>query len=726
MGGGGKGGSKKSVIGYKFYVGLHMVFCQTPDAVLDVAVGERSIIDYAGLDNSTRTVDKPDLFGGERKEGGVQGEFDICFGRSSQGQNPYLKRKLGDNVPAFRGVLSIVAKQMYLSAMSAYLKPWWVKVERIPGRGWYPNTAEIQNGNIRHANPAHILYELITENSIGEIDDASFRSAANVLYNEGFGLSFIWNGGKVADFIDEVINHIGGVLYVDPTTGKFVLKLIRKNYDVTTLPVFDESNIVSLDSYQRKTLSDTVNQIIVTYQDADSGKNRSVTVQDLANIQAQGQIVSQEMSYPGIPNHGLATRVAQREITAASALLAKIDLKVNRDGYRLKPGDVFVLRWEDLGIEQMVCRVGEVDYGTIQNGIIKIKAVEDVFALPDAVYAESQPALWTDPIPEPAPCPYERLFEASYWELRRNLSDADFDYLEPDSCFLLSAGARPHNAALEYLLTTSAGDQDTHSFAPVAMLVDDIDREATIISVTNEIDTDNVIPGETTYAVLNDEIVRIDAISPGSVTIGRGCLDTVPQDHTAGSVMYFNEFGYDETEYAPGQNVTAKLLPITGKGQLAPDQAAQLSITMNNRFMRPYPPAHLRVNGILYPAEIAGDMTLQWYHRDRTQQTSYLVLDNEVDIGPEPGVTYRIEVKKKSDGTVLYSDTGITANNVSVLNTDVNYDGDVTVTLWSERDGYQSWQSQVREFQYWRTEPRETETGIYRTTESGTQRIVEG
>ena len=79
-----------------------------------------------------------------------------------------------------------------------------------------------------------------------------------------------------------------------PTTGLFQIRLIRNDYTVSTLPLLDESNIKEMVSYQRIALSDTVNQLTIYYTDANTGEERSVTVQDLANFMLQGKIVSDE------------------------------------------------------------------------------------------------------------------------------------------------------------------------------------------------------------------------------------------------------------------------------------------------------------------------------------------------------------------------------------------------------------------------------------------------
>ena len=58
-------------------------------------------------------------------------------------------------------------------------------------------------------NPAHIIYECLTDRTWGrgyssaEIDDASFRAAADTLYAENFGLSILWDQQQdIEAFID--------------------------------------------------------------------------------------------------------------------------------------------------------------------------------------------------------------------------------------------------------------------------------------------------------------------------------------------------------------------------------------------------------------------------------------------------------------------------------------------------------------------------------------------
>jgi hypothetical protein len=61
-----------------------------------------------------------------------------------------------------------------------------------------------------------------------DIDENSFTEAANVLYDENFGLSMFWDQvTPIEDFVDETLNYIAGILYQDLSTGKWVLSLTR-------------------------------------------------------------------------------------------------------------------------------------------------------------------------------------------------------------------------------------------------------------------------------------------------------------------------------------------------------------------------------------------------------------------------------------------------------------------------------------------------------------------
>ncbi len=665
------GRSKKVTLGYKYYLGMHMVICHGPvDAVQEIQVGGRTAWTGNVTDNTQITIAAENLFGGKKKEGGVSGKVDILMGAPTQAKNDYLMDKLGPVIPAFRGVVSAVLRKCYVTAMTPYPKPWAFKVKRIPAKSWYGAKAEINGG----ANGAHIIYEVLTNTDWGmgygpdAIDEASFRAAADTLYAENLGLSFaLSNTDSIEEFIEVITQHINAMFYVDPYTGKFALRLVREDYDPETLPVFDESNVVRLVSFERPSFAEMVNEIVVVYRPQGSANDDSVTVQDLAAIQAQEGIVSQTVNYPGIDNATNAARLGLRDLRQRSTPLARLRIKVNRTAWDLSLGDVFKFNWEEHGISGLIVRVLDIDPGTLENGEITIEGVEDVFGLPLTTYVNDQPSGWNDPVQPPAAAAYRLVHEATYWDTFRRISEADWAYVTSTSSYVSSIVGEPDQAAINYELWTrpGAGDfvlADDAAFAPHGTLVSDITPNQTSLVIDNLRGVFNdIVLG--TYGIVDSEIVRIDALNPdtGAVTLGRGCLDTVPAAHLAGAQLFFAEdvLGIDQTEYATGETINVKILPRTGSGVLAIGSAPQDDVLLSGRMHKPYPPGNVKVNGSYFPTAILGAYSLSWAHRDRTQQVASLIDFTAGNIGPEPGTTYTLRLYGETD-TLLRTETGLT------------------------------------------------------------------
>jgi hypothetical protein len=665
------GSSKKQTVGYRYYLGMHLAICHGPvDAVTEIQVGERQAWSGNLAASGRINLAAPELFGGEKREGGVSGAVDVAFGEATQAPNDYLQAKVGTPQPAYRGILGLILRQVYIAANNPYIKPWAIRVKRC-FRGWYPTKAEINGA----ANPAHILYECLTNAAWGmgypsaSIDDASFRAAADTLAAEGFGLNLIWlQQSKIEQFVREVLDHIGGVLTTSPSTGRFVLKLVRADYAVENLPVLDPTNVLELESFQRAAWGETTNELVLVYTKPDTFKDTSITVQDLANIQAQGAVVSQTRRYPGITSDSLAARVALRDLAAVSTPLAKVRLKVNRKAWNLYPADVFKLVWPPLGIEGLVMRIAAIDGGTLTQGAISIDAVEDVFGLPAASYTAPQPPGWVDPVPAPSAASPRRLVEAPYWDIARTMSAAELAYLDATDCFLQTLGGRPAPGAINYEIHSKTSSASTYNergqaeFAPHAVLASDTGQAVTgTLTYHSEVDIDLVAVGS--YAYLNDEAVAITAINSAArtLTVNRGVLDTVPVGHAAGSRIWFADGfqGIDPTEYAVGETVNARLLTVTGKGTLALTSAPTDSLAMNRRQNRPYPPGNLKINGAAYPSVVKGDLAISWSHRDRLSQTVSLTVQSAGNIGPESGVTYTLRIYGEA-GSLRRTYSGLT------------------------------------------------------------------
>jgi hypothetical protein len=104
----------------------------------------------------------------------VVGTIDVLPGGPSQGRNDYLMARLGSAIPAFRGVLSLVARKILFAANNPYIKPWAVRVRRFTA-GWHDAPWMEWNAEVRTwdddegqeisvgMNPAHILVQCLTD-----------------------------------------------------------------------------------------------------------------------------------------------------------------------------------------------------------------------------------------------------------------------------------------------------------------------------------------------------------------------------------------------------------------------------------------------------------------------------------------------------------------------------------------------------------------------------------
>jgi hypothetical protein len=705
----------KQTIGYRYFIGMHQVFGLSPSAspvtaVKQIKVGEKVAWSGNVTGNTTISINQPDLFGGEEKEGGIVGDIDIEFGGLAQGINTYLAAVLtGMPVPAFRGLLGLVLRRPMVSAMSSYIKPWSIYASRING-GFYPAKAAIGDS----MNPAHMIYELLMlpECSINaapsDINLASFVAVADKLYAEGLGLSFFWEDERPTDeFIGYILEHIDGSLYPNPASGQLTLTLARDDFTLASLPILDRANILRVDGFSQPLPGELTSEVQVKFEDQATGQAASVTVQDIAIMEMQGGgSVPAVRDYQGIPDATLAGKIALRELRTLAAPLARAEITCNRTVSDLSVGGVFRLQWPPLGIADMVMRVAEVDYGTLTSGKIVIVAVQDVFKAADTVIGVPSASGWANPISAPAASPQRLVMEAPYWVVARSADlRTPWEIVAPTTGLLLATGNRARGDSYEYRLNTRTGtvayaDRGAGSFSATAVLDVAVGRTDTAFAIRDGVDLDFVEAD--TWAHLDGELIKVVSVSSSALVVKRGVLDTVPAPHAANGVIHFADgfSAVDPTEWSSGQTVNAKLLTRTGLGNLLEAAAPADSVVMASRFIRPYPPGNLKVNGLMYPESIDGqaDLALTWAHRDRTRQTAYIVEQTEGNIGPEAGQTYTLRIYGEAD-TLRRTVTGLTGASYTYAAADEIADsglgrtnGKLRFELESVRDGHVSWQ----------------------------------
>jgi hypothetical protein len=349
------------------------------------------------------TIAASNLFGGKDLEGGVAGTLRFYFGSTSQGANGYLTTEVRNPFPAYKGLCYAVWEQVYLGTVP-YLKHWHFVLRRCPtALGVLAgDTTKSRIGD--DANPAEVLWDLYTDarwglaRSSANLDQASFLAALTTLKTEGCGISGQITPESAEENVKEILRHIDGVLVTDPVTGLLRLKLIRADYTVADLPVFNRSNIAEL-QHTRPQMPELLTEIKVNFIDRSADytqRTRAAYNQALRQVLGRAQGATQ--SYLLFSTGANAERAAVRDLHAHSSEFASGTMVANRAAAVLAPGDPFVINDPDEGLSSVVCRATKVDYGTIHDQEpVTVQWVEDVFGSQGGVYETTPAEEWTEP-----------------------------------------------------------------------------------------------------------------------------------------------------------------------------------------------------------------------------------------------------------------------------------------------------------------------------------------
>jgi hypothetical protein len=234
------------------------------------------------------------------------------------------------------------------------------------------------------ANPAVAIFDLLT-GRIGKlgipesnIDVDSFVTAAQDLNAEHHGYSRSFENGETAEeMLEEILTQIHAVLFEDRATGKLVLRLIRPNYDPSALLVLNKNNCEKFD-LESVGWSDLPNKVRVTYASrAKDYEQDSVAAQSLASIVAEGRVREEVIDYPGVATAAHAGELAERDLADLSRPLMAATALVNREFFRVEPGQPIMVVMSDPDISSIVFRVISIDLGTLEQGAIRLGLVQD-------------------------------------------------------------------------------------------------------------------------------------------------------------------------------------------------------------------------------------------------------------------------------------------------------------------------------------------------------------
>ena len=360
---------------------------------------------------------------------------------------------------------------------------------------------------------------------------------------------------------------------------------------------------------------------------------------DIGNKNIQERLVSKTVDLLLFTTNRNAVWAAFNILQKLSYPFATITLVASRDAFRYEVGDCFKFSWADYGVSNVVCRVVQIQEEGPESENITISVMEDVFSITSAVSSFTTPTNYIPAANDFIILPFTRqkVTEAPYM-----LSGEEID--------ILSVACRRTYNDLGYNLYMSIDGGSSYSLmsamgnlVPFGSLDADYTYDTyTIDDVvgfeinTFNIDIDsvetttwaNVLSGQSNTALLEDEIISFQSITPVTTDryrldgIVRGRYGTEKVTHLEGAGLFFITQDITlvtNSEVLVGAQRKFKLVPFNLKvvGNIADAEAQDL--TVSGVAYTPYRPVNFCANAESFAARYDADIVLTWSARMRSE-----------------------------------------------------------------------------------------------------------
>lgn len=697
--------SKKQTVGYKYYTGLDLCVALGPCVEFRrMFFGKNEIwngcIDGCPSEGILAHIDIPDLFGGDDRNGGVKGDVVFYGGQFDQEVDSYLVAQIetdSDNlVPSYNGFAHAVFRKFYWGN-SPSIEPVSFELRR------FTNSLGLTGGkyfmaNGLDANAMEVLHYLYV-NDWGNldvdpalIDTDNWREAAYTIWDEDNGFSAeVANAQQGADVTKQILDQINAMIYQDPSSGLFKIKLIREDYVVDDLPVFGPSEVVEIRNFTKILWEATSNRVRVKFQDRSQQYKDDVVAlaDDFANIRFQGRVRPVDIGMPGVKVAANANRIAARELSNRNVPLFQGELTINREAAALGPGEPFKLVWPEYNIASIVVRIRKFGLGTREDGNIVVTVVQDEFSSAQVVYGSPEPSLLTSVDYKP-----KDIVDYKSFELPAFLVNAIGGVTAADTTLYAIFAAKPGKHSLGYfaLEEQDDGDFEVLTDAPyieTATLVNPIDKfdgfvdgfipvvtvaSAIPLTVLEDLAESDVRTGHH-LLYIDGEILAYESFTDNGdgtydlENVWRALLDTTYEIHIADALVYFfdGQEGFLEDIYAVPGSVDSYVLDRTIRGRSAKATADTITLasTVSRSFL-PLPPDNVKVETLRITDQVSieGDtIVVDWNERNRNDTA--IALETDATETQEGGVTYDVGLYDGVTEVVL--DAGISGTTDSLL-----------------------------------------------------------
>lgn len=661
--------------GFKYYLGYQQLVCWSGEQMRLRAIylkekkvweGDVARAAQQGAPFVVK-IDEEELFGGPDEQGGFVGQLRVYLGGESQEPDPWLveqmradtvQQELRGLTSAYRAFVTVVVPKSYIGKQ-ATVPETWLELSNCPNRLGLGAVGE-------DANPAEVLYELHVNEAWGLAEDAallevaSLQSMGRTLKEEGVGVSVqLTQKTDARSLVDTILEHVNAVKYADPRTGKLTFKLIRDDYDANEVKRLTTNNC-ALVEFSRPGWIDIVPSISVAYTDRAANYEQStIPAIDAAGLEISGAKTTKTYSYTYFTTAENALWAAKREQYQQGYPLAAVHAQGNRQLADLRVGDVVRLDWEPYGIEKLLLRVTDVDAGDLVDGIVKIEAVEDVFALAKAEFGFSGSTEWRPPDIYPTGV---QLFR--YLEMPWELSQAKDTYVcafavRPDELTeLWTVWRRRPGGDLEPTTSqtnwTAAG-RLVYDYAEFTDAEDAMGFEVVDLGGMEKLDAGDETDAASArrggkLLLVGDELMAygsLQLLANGHWYVKgvlRGVYDTVPKRHFSQSTVYFVRSGYWANVTTGGAVCKAgemadevyDITTATADHEEKLDYTKAVQLKTARRAERPSPPGRVRLSAHnrteeIHPKSLAGDLTVSWTARDKWSSYGCVCQDDAVE-----------------------------------------------------------------------------------------------
>ncbi len=558
----------------------------------------------------------------------------------------------------------------------------------------------------RYINPIHKIREILTDDTAmnkpeSDVNDVNFKKAADVLHKEKLGVSWSVTEKSCLEAINELCGHIEAGVRMNRQTGLYEMVLFRDDWfgddEIHTLPV---NKIKSMNLEGATSADELINKLNVSYYNQSAIKDSSFSIAENAAIRnLKGHENAEDVKFPYFMHQRNAAVVAQWKLKQVSTPVWQGTLTTGfYEARKWNRYDLLRLEWPRKWEGTILVRIMKINLGMGTD--VSIDFVEVV---PYSSDLSSSIVIDTpvDTSPKPPQPTLFKAFELSYLEaVQLNGQKAVDEALayNPDVGYAAVIAQRPQGNSLNALMYTDIGNDYERAgaitYSETAELDQNISQINTTFIVKNAGEIDMVSLG--TQITVNHEIMVYQSYDEetGLLTVKRGALDTIPQNHLAGSVLYFADdfITVDPTEYVTGEIINVKALTTTPSGILSLDDVDAQQVEIQARAIRPYPPANVKINDVYWPTEIETDLVLTWVDRNRVQQTGGSILGwYEGGVTVESGAVYVVQVFDANDQLISTENLG------AVNSCIVDYSSVTTerfkLKLFSKRDAYVSMQA---------------------------------